>query len=184
MRKLIMFNMATLDGFFAGPGGEIDWHHVDGEFNDFAVAQLETAGGLLFGRITYELMASYWPTETAIKDDPVVADKMNGLAKYVCSRTLTTAGWANTTLLKGNAVQEITKLKGQSGRDLFLFGSADLASHLVDLIDEYRVMVNPVVLGSGKPLFKGVKERLNLHLASTKVFRSGNVLLFYQPRLT
>jgi dihydrofolate reductase len=183
MRKVISFNMVTLDGFFAGPDGEIDWHHVDAEFNEFAIAQLDSAGGLLFGRVTYQLMASYWPTDMAMKDDPVVASKMNALPKIVFSKTLEKAEWNHTRLVKGNVAEEISRLKRQPGKDWFLFGSADLASTLTNygLVDEYRVMVNPVVLGSGKPLFKGVKDKLDLKLASTKAFRSGNVLLSYQP---
>ena len=183
MGKVISFNMVTLDGFFAGPDGAIDWHHVDAEFNEFAIAQLDSAGGLLFGRVTYQLMASYWPTDMGMKDDPVVASKMNALPKIVFSKTLEKAEWNNTRLVKGNVAEEISRLKRQPGKDWFLFGSADLASTLTNygLVDEYRVMVNPVVLGSGKPLFKGVKDKLDLKLASTKAFRSGNVLLSYQP---
>ncbi len=183
MGKVISFNMATLDGFFAGSDGGIEWHHVDEEFNDFAIAQLNSAGGLLFGRVTYQLMANYWPTDMAMKDDPVIASKMNTIPKIAFSKTLERAEWNNTRLVKGNVAEEISKLKQQPGKDWFLFGSADLASNLTNLglIDEYRVMVNPVVLGSGKPLFKGVKDKLDLKLVSTKAFRSGNVLLSYQP---
>jgi dihydrofolate reductase len=183
MRKIIMFNLITLDGFFAGPNGDIDWHNVDEEFNDFAIAQLNAADGLIFGRVTYQLMESYWPTPAALNDDPIVAAKMNALPKFVFSRTLDRVGWNNTKLIKGNVAQEIPKLKEQAGKDLFLFGSADLASSLtpLGLIDEYRIMVAPVVLGSGKPLFKDVKDRLHLKLVNTRPFRIGNVLLYYQP---
>ena len=162
MRKVILFDMATLDGFFAGPNGEIDWHRVDEEFNEFAIAQLDSADGLLFGRVTYQGMASYWPTDMARTDDPIVAGKMNTLPKIVFSRTLDKVEWNNTRLVKGNVEEEISKLKQQPGQDWLLFGSADLASTLTNLglIDEYRVMVNPVVLGHGKPLFKDIKEKL------------------------
>ena len=183
MRKVILFNLVTLDGFFAGPNGGIDWHNVDEEFNEFANDQLNSTDGLIFGRVTYQLMASYWPTEAAIKGDPVIAEKMNALPKIVFSRTLKTAEWNNTTLIKENIADEILKLKRQPGKDLFVFGSADLASTLTNLglIDEYRIIVNPVVLGNGKPLFKGIKDKLHLKLVNTKTFRSGNVLLYYQP---
>jgi dihydrofolate reductase len=183
MRKVILFDMATLYGFFAGPNGEIDWHRVDEEFNEFAIAQLDSADGLLFGRVTYQGMASYWPTDMARTDDPIVAGKMNTLPKIVFSRTLDKVEWNNTRLVKGNVEEEISKLKQQPGQDWLLFGSADLASTLTNLglIDEYRIMVNPVVLGSGQPLFKGMKEKLNLKLTSAKTFRNGNVLLCYQP---
>jgi dihydrofolate reductase len=183
MRKVILFNMVTLDGFFEGPNREIDWHHVDAEFNEFAIAQLDSADGLLFGRITYQLMANYWPTPTAMENDPIVADKMNNLPKIVLSRTLEKAEWNNTRLIKENIADEISKLKQQPGKDLLLFGSADLASTLTQLglIDEYRIMVNPVVLGSGNPLFKRIHHRLDLKLVNARTFRSGNVLLYYQP---
>ena len=183
MRKVIMFNMVTLDGFFEGPNGELDWHHVDEEFNEFASDQLGSADGLLFGRVTYQLMASYWPTDLAVRNDPIIAAKMNTLPKIVFSRTLEKAEWNNTRLVKDNVAEEISRLKQQSGRDLLLFGSAGLASTLTQLgsIDEYRIMVNPVILGKGKPLFSGIHHRLVLKLVRTKIFRNGNVLLCYQP---
>ena len=183
MRKVILFNMVTLDGFFEGPNGEIDWHNVDEEFNEFAVHQVNTADGLIFGRVTYELMASYWPTPAAQAADPIVAEKMNTMPKIVFSRTLNSVDWNNTRLVKGDAAEEISKIKQQPGRDLLIFGSADLASNLTNLglIDEYRIMVNPVVLGKGNPLFKDIKEKLNLRLLKTKTFGNGNVLLYYEP---
>ena len=183
MRKVILFNMVTLDGFFEGSNGEIDWHNVDEEFNEFAVDQVNAADGLIFGRVTYELMASYWPTPAAQADDPIVAEKMNTMPKIVFSRTLKTVEWNNTRLVKGDTVKEISELKQQPGKDLLIFGSADLASTLTNLglIDEYRIMVNPVVLGKGKPLFKDIKGKLNLRLLRTRNFSNGNVLLYYEP---
>jgi len=183
MRKVILFNMMTLDGFFSGPNGEIDWHNVDDEFNEFAIDQLNTADGLIFGRVTYLGMASYWTTPDAIKDDPIIAGKMNSISKIVVSRTLEMAGWNNTRLVKENAAGEIGKLRQQSGKDWYIFGSANLAASLgqLGLIDEYRVIVNPVILGSGVPLFSGMREPLHLKLDNSRSFRSGNVLLYYQP---
>ena len=182
MRKLFSFNMVTLDGFFEGPNREIDWHHVDEEFNQFAVEQTSAVDALLFGRVTYQLMASYWPTSIAVQDDPIVADLMNRLPKLVFSRTLEKAEWNNTTLIKDHIAEEISKLKQQTGKDLALFGSANLMFTLMqmDLIDEHRIMVNPVILGSGTPLFK-VSQKLNLKLVRTRTFGNGNVLLCYQP---
>ncbi len=184
MRKVIFFMLTTLDGFYEGPNREIDWHNVDEEFNEFAIEQLNTIDTLLFGRVTYQLMASYWPTPEAIKNDPIVAGKMNNTPKIVFSRTLSTAEWQNTRLVKENVAQEIAKLKQQPGKDIAIFGSSDLATSFIQpgLIDEYRIMVNPVVLGSGKPLFKGIKDKLNLKLKKARTFRSGNVLLYYQPQ--
>jgi dihydrofolate reductase len=175
--------MVTLDGFFEGPNHDISWHHVDDEFNQFAIEQTSNIGTILFGRVTYELMASYWPTSAAIIDDPIIADLMNNLPKIVFSRTLQKAEWNNTRLVKDHIAEEITRLKGQSGKDLAIFGSANLLSSLIqmDLIDEHRILVNPIVLGSGTPLFQGIKEKLELKLLKTKIFASGNVLLYYQP---
>ncbi|MDR3578160.1 MAG: dihydrofolate reductase family protein [Anaerolineaceae bacterium] len=183
MRKIILFNLITLDGFFAGPNGELDWHNVDDEFNEFAIDQLDSAGGLIFGRVTYQMMASYWPTPASIADDPVVAGKMNEIPKIVFSNTLDKADWSNTRLVKGHVVEEISKLKQQPGKDFYIFGSADLAATFIQngLIDEYRIIVNPIVLGGGLPLFKDLKDRLNLKLIKTRTFHSGNVLLYYEP---
>jgi len=183
MRKLFSFNMVTLDGYFEGPNHEIDWHNVDGEFNEFAIEQTGAVDMLLFGRVTYQLMASYWPTPDAIKNDPIVADLMNRLPKIVFSRTLEKAEWNNTRLIKDHIAEEILKLKQQPGKELALFGSAHLMSTLtqLDLIDEHRIMVNPVILGGGNPLFKRTNDTLSLKLVKTRVFGNGNVLLCYQP---
>jgi dihydrofolate reductase len=183
MRKVIMFNMLTLDGYFEGPKKEIDWHNVDSEFNDFSSAQLDSVDTLLFGRMTYEMMASYWPTPEAIKNDPVIADKMNSKSKIVFSNTLNKAEWNNSRLLSGDLATKIMELKKQPGKDLILFGSASLAVKLMKLglIDEYRVMVNPIILGNGRPLFECINKEIKLNLISARAFRSGNVLLTYQP---
>jgi dihydrofolate reductase len=181
MRKLIMFNLVTIDGFFAGPNSEIDWHNVDTEFTEFAIDQLTSADGLLFGRVTYQLMASYWPTPDAARQAPVVAAKMNSISKVVVSRSLTNVEWHNTRLVKDDLQKELSELKRQPGKDLLLMGSAELGSNLTNLglIDEYRIMFNPIVLGSGKPLFKKIEHQLALKLLDTKIFLSGNVLCRY-----
>ena len=183
MRKVFLFMMVTLDGFFEGPNHEIDWHNVDEEFNEFAIDQLNEVDTILFGRVTYEGMASYWPTTGAIEDDPEVAARMNAIPKIVFSRTLDRAEWSNSRLIRENIAEEVLRLKQQQGRDLAIFGSANLTMSLLQmgLIDELRLMVNPVVLGKGKPLFEGIHEKLNLKLIKTRGFRSGNVLLYYQP---
>jgi dihydrofolate reductase len=183
MRKVIFFMFTSLDGFFEGPGRDISWHHVDEQFNEFAIEQLNSADTLLFGRVTYEMMASYWPTSAAKTDDPVVAAKMNDLPKIVFSKTLSTLDWQNTRLIKNNFLEEMLKLKQQPGKNLIIFGSSDLAVTFMEngLIDEYRVMVNPVVLGAGKTLFKGINGRRDLKLLKTKLFDSGNVLFYYEP---
>lgn len=182
MRKLIVFVMTTLDGFFEGPNQTIDWHNVDAEFNEFAINQLNSVDALLFGRVTYEGMASYWPTPMAIKDDPIVAEKMNSIAKFVFSRTLDKVTWQNTRLIKENIGAEVARLKGQPGKDLIIFGSSGFSVSLIQysLIDEFRLMVNPVILGGGTTLFKGLARPLGLKLLDTKAFNSGNVLLTYK----
>jgi dihydrofolate reductase len=183
MRKVIFFMLTSLDGFFEGPDRDISWHHVDEQFNEFAIEQLNNMDTLLFGRVTYEMMASYWPTSAAKTDDPVVAAKMNDLPKIVFSKSLSSVDWQNTRLIKNDFVEEMLKLKQQPGKDLIIFGSSDLAVSFMEygLIDEYRVMVNPVVLGAGKTLFKGINKRHDLKLLKTKLFDSGNVLLYYEP---
>jgi dihydrofolate reductase len=183
MRKLYIFNMVTLDGFFEGPkgAGDIEWHHTDEEFNQFSIEQLNEIGTLLFGRITYELMSSYWPTEGAINDDPEVANAMNNLPKVVVSRTLDKADWNNSVLIKDNIEEEIQKLKNQPGKDIAVFGSANLASTLIKagLIDEFRVMINPVVIGGGRPLFENIEGKIELELVKTRTFKNGNVMHYY-----
>ncbi len=184
MRKAIMFNLITLDGYFEGANKwDIGWHQVDQEFNQFAIDQLNQAGGLIFGRVTYQGMASYWPTPAAHQDDHQVAGLMNSIPKYVFTRTLDTLEWNNSQLLKGDAVQELKKLKGQSGQDLLILGSANLSSTFTKhgLIDEYRLMVNPVVLGKGAPVFDGNGDPLKFKLVDLKSFHNGNVLLSYRP---
>ena len=183
MRKLFAFNMVTLDGFFEGPNQDIGWHNVDEEFNRFAIEQTNTVGAILFGRVTYQGMASYWPTPAAQSNDPEVANLMNTLSKVVFSRTLQKAEWNNTRLIKDNVAEEILKMKQEPGNDLAVFGSANLLSSLMqmDLVDEHRVMVNPVLIGSGTPLFRNIAQKVNLKLVKTRTFKSGNVLLYYQP---
>ncbi|GAC1449419.1 MAG: dihydrofolate reductase family protein [Ktedonobacterales bacterium] len=176
--------MVTLDGFIAGPNGDIDWHNVDDEFNEYAIDLLNSVDTLLFGRVTYQGMASYWPTPMSTTDDPIVAAKMNSLPKVVFSHTLETVEWQPTRLAKGNLADEIATMKQQPGGDMVIFGSGSIVSALAQLglIDEYRLFVNPVAIGDGQSLFRGITERLNLRLVSTRPFRSGNVLLQYQPR--
>jgi len=173
--------MVSLDGFFEGPNREIDWHNVDAEFNEYAADLLSNVDVLLFGRVTYELMASYWPTEASRADDPIIAKRMNDISKIVFSRTLEKAEWQNTRLVKENISDGIMKAKQQPGKDLAIFGSSDLALTFIKdgLIDEYRIIVNPMLLGGGKQLFHGLKDRVKLKLAKTRNFASGNIMLYY-----
>jgi len=180
VRKVILQMMTTLDGFFAGPNGEADWHNVDAEFNEYVISTLSQIDLILFGRVTYELMVNYWPTEHAMVNDPLTAGYMNSLNKIVVSQTLETTDWANTRLIKENIFEEIQNLKQQSGKDIVILGSSSLALILVDLIDEYRFIINPIMLGKGKPMFHGNQERLDFVLINTKTFKSGNIILYYR----
>jgi dihydrofolate reductase len=137
----------------------------------------------LFGRITYELMASYWPTMAAARDFSAVAEGMNKLPKMVFSRTLDKASWNNTRLVKSDLAGETRKMKSESGPDMVILGSGSIVAQLAQegLIDEYQIVVNPVVLGSGRTMFEGIKERLRLKLTRSRAFGNGNVVLYYTP---
>ncbi len=183
MRRVLFFMLVSVDGYFEGEGQDISWHNVDEEFNEFAIAQLREVDTLLFGRVTYEMMASYWPTQQARESDPVVAGLMNDTPKIVFSRSLSEPDWENTRLVKDNFAAEVTALKHQPGKDMIIFGSSDLAVSFLEhgLLDECRIMINPVVLGRGKSLFQGINDKLGLKLLRSRTFHSGNVLLYYQP---
>jgi len=183
MRKLTVFNLMTLDGYIAGEGGDISWHSVDEEFQELANAASNSGNTLLFGRVTYELMAGFWPTPEAIRTDPIVAAGMNKSEKIVFSRTLQKADWNNTRLVRDNMLAEVRKLKQGTGKDLTVLGSGSIVAQLAEegLIDEYQVLLNPVVIGKGKTMFEGLKRRLALKLVRTRTFGNGNVLLTYVP---
>jgi dihydrofolate reductase len=183
MRKLFTFNFVTLNGFYKGPKGDISWHRHGAEENEYAAENLKSGNTLLFGRVTYELMASYWPTPIAIKNDPLVAEGMNNADKIVFSRTLKKVEWNNTRLVKDNIEEEIKKMKQQPGKDMTLLGSGSIVTQFAEqgLIDEYQIMVDPVVLGDGTPIFKNIKHKLDLQLTTARTFKSGVVLLCYRP---
>lgn len=183
MRKLIVFNFITLNGYFKGPNKDISWHRHGAEENEYGADMLKSGNTLLFGRVTYELMASYWQSPDAINNDPVVAERMNKADKIVFSKTLEKADWNNTKLMKDNIVEEIKKMKQTSGKDMALLGSGSILTQFADhgLIDEYQIMVDPVALGDGTPILKGIKHPLNLKLITSRIFKSGVVLLCYQP---
>lgn len=184
MRKLVVFNQVTLDGYFADMNGDLSWAHKnDAEWNAFVADNAKGGGLLLFGRITYELMASYWPTPYAIENDPIVAEQMNNLPKVVFSRTMDKALWSNTKLVKSDMAPEIRKMKEEPGEDMVILGSGSIVSQLAQerLIDEYQIVVNPVVLGKGRTMFEVTKEKLTLKLTKTRTFGNGNVLLCYEP---
>jgi dihydrofolate reductase len=181
MAKLIMWNLVTLDGLFEGPTKwALDWHDIvwGDELEQLSIAQLRSAAMLLFGRVTYQGMASHWPTAQG-----EVANLMNSLPKVVFSTTIDRADWNNTTFLRGSPVEEVPKLKNGVSKDIFLFGSANLASSLMPagLIDEYRLCLTPVVLGKGTPLFKPSASPTRMRLLGTRSLESGAVILRYEP---
>jgi dihydrofolate reductase len=178
MAKLIMWNLTTLDGLIEGPGRDLSWHDdVWGEELDrLSMEQVSAAGALLFGRVTYELMANYWPNASG-----EIAGFMNAQPKHVFSRTLTSSTWNNTTLYSGDAPATVARLKQEATKDIYLFGSADLASHLIPhgLFDEFRICVVPVLLGGGTPLFKQTGGKCKLKLLDTKALSTGGALQRY-----
>ena len=184
MRKLMVFNSMSLDGFIADGKGDMSWaHKQDEEWNSFVAGNASGDGVLVFGRRTYDMMAGYWPTPMAAQNSSVVAKRMNELQKIVFSRTMENATWQNTTLVKSELAVEMKRLKAQPGADLVILGSASIVAQLSDarLIDEYQVAMNPVVLGGGKSMFDGVGEKLRLKLIRSRSFQNGNVFLTYQP---
>jgi dihydrofolate reductase len=184
MRKLVVFNSVTLDGYFVDSKGDMSWAHKnDDEWNAFVSENASGNGMLVFGRITYELMASYWPTPMALQNSPVVAKGMNAMPKIVFSRTLDNASWSNTKLLKGDLATEVRKLKQEPGPAMVILGSGTIVSQLAqqNLIDEYQIALSPSVLGQGRTMFEGVKQKLNFKLTNSRAFRNGNIFLCYQP---
>jgi dihydrofolate reductase len=181
VRKMFSFLMATLDGYYEGPNREFDFWRLDDDFYQDSVEQLDDADTLVFGRVTYEGMAAYWPTPAAEQDNPRIAARMNGTSKIVVSRTLDQANWANTRVFK--APEDLGSLKREPGQDIAIMGSSDLTVSLIQLglLDELRIMLNPVVLGAGKSVFRTATERIGLRLLESRPFESGNVLLTYQP---
>jgi dihydrofolate reductase len=184
MRKLIVFNMVSLDGFFVDGKGDMSWAHKhDAEWNAFVSGNATGSGVLVLGRKTYELMASYWPTPMALQNSPVVAKGMNDMPKIVFSRTLDQASWNNTKLLHGDLATEVRKLKHESGPDMVILGSGSIVSQLAqqNLIDEYQLALSPIVLGKGRTLFETVKDKLTLKLTTSRTFGNGTVFVCYLP---
>jgi dihydrofolate reductase len=177
------FIFISLDGFYEGPNGELDWPNVDAEFNDFATRQLDEADTIGFGRATCEHMAAYWPTEQAMVNDPAITLRMNEKEKLVFSTTLTDANWLGTTVMRGEAIEHVPKIKAAPGKELLVIGSTHLTANLAQagVLDELRIMIFPIVLGQGRSLFEDLKNRVPLSLLRLRQFDSGNLLLSYLP---
>jgi class 3 adenylate cyclase/dihydrofolate reductase len=188
MRRLIASEFVTLDGVMEAPGheqhpdGKNAWalRHTGEDQQRYKIEEVFEAGAILLGRVTYEIFAAFWPTAP---NDDGFADRMNSIPKYVVSGSLRAAGWRNSIIIAGNPAEKIAELKRQPGGDILLFGSADLLNSLIrhDVIDEYRLMVFPVVLGSGKRLFRDATDITHLQLADSRTFESGVTVLTYRP---
>ena len=183
MRKVIVFNQVTIDGFIADRNGDMSWaHRSDPEWNAFVEGNAQMDAVMLFGRVTYDMMASFWPSPLALQTAPSIAARMNGSAKVVFSRTLANASWNNTTLVKTDLAGAVRKMKQETGPDMVIFGSASIVAQLAaeGLVDEYQLVVNPLALGQGKSMFAGVPNKVALKLTKTRVFGNGNVFLCYE----
>jgi dihydrofolate reductase len=183
MRKLTAFVFTTLNGYYKGTGGDLDWHSNGAEEIEFAQHKLQEGNTLLFGRKTFGMMKNFWVTPMAYELFPAVALRINQTEKLVCSNTLKVTDWANTTILNGDVVAKIKALKETEGSDITLMGSGSLVRQLAQegLIDAFELMIDPVVLGKGETLFEGLDSELNLQLTDARLFReSGVLLLFYK----
>lgn len=178
MRKTFLFMMITLDGYFEGDNHDISWHNTDQEFVDFADAQLDEADTLIFGRKTYEMMAEFWPSQAANEHEQSTAARMNALHKVVFSHSDMPVNWEHT-VASTDLTAKVTELKAQSGQDIAVLGSSHLGKAMLEagLLDEVRIMLNPVFIGSGSPLFDGLNKKLTL--VGSRTFQNGNVLLTY-----
>ena len=180
--------LVSVDGYFEGPNHDISWHMVDDEFDRLAIEQLKQMGTLLLGRKTYQLFEGFWPNAkndpSMSKEDREIGRMLDEMPKIAFSRQGLTTTWQNTRVVSDHSKEEVTKLKEQPGKDIIIFGSNNLCVSLMGdgLIDEFRIMVNPIALGKGSSLFTGLQDKLNLKLASTREFMNGNILLTYQPR--
>ena len=180
MARLILWNLVSLDGFYAGPGDDIGWHmdYWSDDMERLSNEQLESMGALLFGRRTYEMMAGYWATA----EPSIVADSMNAQPKFVFSHGMTAPTWGPARIFSGEAAPQVAALKREVARDIFLFGSADLAGQLLPhgLFDEIRLCIAPVVLGAGVPLFTP-GAAAGLKLLESRALNCGGAFLRYAP---
>lgn len=190
MAKILVFNSVTLDGYFTDANNDMSWAHKDPhdtEWNEFvsgnASGGASGGGAMLLGRITYDQMAGFWPTPQAMEMMPEVAKAMNDMTKIVFSRSMKKAEWSNTKLMKGDLAAEVRKLK-KGDQDMVVLGSGTIVSQLTQarLVDEYQLVVNPIILGKGRTMFEGVKARVDLKPTNTRNFKNGNVVLTYVPK--
>jgi dihydrofolate reductase len=188
MRKVISFMHMSLDGFVAGPGGAMDWVTMDEEIFKDAIDLTATTDTALYGRTTYQMMEGYWPTVLTNPSSTTLelhhAKWVEDTQKIVFSATLEKVNWNNTRLIKENIAEKISKLKQKQGKSMIIFGSPKLTHSFIqmNLIDEYRINVSPVILGKGVPLFKNIHYAIDLRLLRTKKFNSGVVGFYYEQK--
>jgi dihydrofolate reductase len=186
MRKLILLMHASLDGFVAGPNGEMDWIKVDDELFEFVGHLTDQADTALYGRVTYQMMDSYWPTAgkkpNASKHDIQHAQWYQDVLKVVISSSMKGKSIARTQIVSGDILGQVQDLKQKPGKNILMLGSPTASHALMELglIDEYRLFINPVILGEGIPLFKSIKARIALKRVDTKNFSSGVTGLHYE----
>jgi dihydrofolate reductase len=183
MHTLASLIFISLDGFYEGPNGELDRPIVDQEFNDCATRQLDEAGMIAFRRATSEHMAAYWPTDQAKANDPAMTSRMNSKEKIIFSTTLTDVNWSGSTVIRGEATEQIPTVMAGAGKELLVIGSPHLTANLAQagLLDELRNMVCPIVLGQSRSFFEDLKHRVSLSLIRVRQFDSGNLVLTYRP---
>ena len=186
MAKLAVFNSVSTDGYFTGPNDDISWTKEgadDPEWGEWVSGNAGSGGVLVFGRKTYDMMKSFWPTPQAMQMMPEVAKGMNDATKIVFSRTLDRADWSNTKLVKGDLVEEIKRLKKEPGADMVILGSGSIVSQAAQngLVDQYTMVVVPVVLGRGRTMFEGMRDKLALKLKESRAFRNGRTVQIYTP---
>ncbi|HET6996216.1 MAG TPA: dihydrofolate reductase family protein [Chitinophagaceae bacterium] len=185
MGILNVYNFLSVNGYFKGPNDDISWAHETSsqESTDFASESAQSSSTLLFGRKTYEMMASYWPSEQAKKNAPGVAEGMNRSEKIVFSKTLKKADWNNTRIVKDNIEQEVKKLK-EAGKNMTILGSGSIVNLLTEkgLIDQYTLMIHPIALGGGTAFLEDISKKLSLELVNTRSFKNGQLLLQYRRK--
>lgn len=185
MGKLIVYNFLSLNGYYKGENEDISWAKQAGgkEENEFAASNLQSGSTLVFGRVTFQMMRSYWPSTEAAKNQPEVAEGMNKAEKIVFSRTLDKADWNNSKVIKGDPESEMRKLKSMSDQNFTILGSGSIIRQLVNkgLIDEYQLMIHPVLIEKGTPFAKDLQDKLDLELTGSRAFKSGIMHLTYRP---
>ena len=184
MGKISSFTFITLNGYFKGQNEDTSWHEHNNAAGKFANEASQSDSILLFGRKTYEMMYSFWPTPVATELFPVVAENMNKATKLVCSNTLKTADWNNTSIIRGNIIEELTKLKKTKRKEITILGSGSLITQLsdADLIDQYTIMLDPIAMGNGVSIFSGIKNNLNLKLTASRIFKKDGILVLTYER--